>query len=194
MKTYFILIAIALFANSTLKAQKSGDIIVAMFEPSNTLYYARVLSSENNILSVNFVHSNSAYKISKGIWSKFVKNNTINNYKSEVISNSGGKYESGTVVYYSIASPIGEIGKENSCDSEGAILEFKDGKRFLAGVEKIEGPNYTFNVAHSQKEYIININTKEILKSDGSYPKGEFLRKILCTDYMANLNNENSEE
>lgn len=195
MKTYFILIVLAIFGNTTLKAQMAGDFVIAMFDASNTVYYARVTAVENDIITANFVHSNSVYKFTKG--EKFKRLNfesdLANNYKGEVKSNVGGKFGSGSAIYYSVASPTNPITESEKCNNELAILEFNDGKKFIAYSKILDQNTYEFQIMHSEKTYKIDLNTKKILFSDGTYKAGGFLKSMYCTSYRAEKRKNNQE-
>lgn len=194
MKTFFILFTFASFANTSLNAQKQGDFVMAIFDASPTVYYARVISVENDIVTANFVHSNSVYKFTKG--EKFTRPNVesdlANDYKGEVISNIGGKFGKGSAIYYSIASPTKEITTSTPCENELAILEFEDGKTFLAYSNILNESIYKLIILHSDKTYQVDINSKKILSSDGTYKAGRYVKNIYCTNYRANQRTENS--
>jgi|GEM_PF-3146039 len=182
MKTIFILLVFSILGNTSLKAQEVGDFISCHFEDSKP-YYARVLSVKDDIIEVTFVHSSSIYKFTKGLFFKDLDVGRNDAYKGEVVSNIGGKFGKGTPIYYCVINRKEEISASNRCKSKVAILEFDDGKQYVATTDTTNDSANEYTILHSGKKYKIDINTKEILSSDGTYKAGKILNKMTCTNY-----------
>jgi len=182
MKSYFFLIVFALFANTSLKAQIAGDFILAKFDPTDKTYFAKILSVEDGILNVRFLHSSSLYKFTYGTFHKKM-NNGNKSYKGKVISNVGGIYGKDNAIYHALISRTNLYTGSTPCVNPTVILEFSDGKEYLATFTKIDENIYSFIIAHSGKNYKINLSSKEILSSDGTYKAGGFLKNMYCTDF-----------
>lgn len=181
MKTYFSLI-ILLVVSMIVKAQEVGDFISCHFEEPKP-YYARVLSVKDDIIEVTFLHSSSKYKFTKGAFFKDLGVGRNDAYKGEVVSNIGGKFGEGTPIYYCVINRKEEISASNRCKSKVAILEFDDGKKYIATTDTTNDSANEYTILHSGKKYKIDINTKEILSSDGTYKAGKILNKMTCTNY-----------
>lgn len=185
MKTYFFVIVLVFFASITVQAQKTGDFIIATFEPSLKDYYARILSVKNDTVKANFVHSNSTYVYTVGELHKKSNKGRNDMYKGKVLSNVGGIYEKDTNIYTTVVSPTFAITAANTCENRAAILEYQDGKTFLASSKRIDDTTYEFIIRHSLKNYKVDVNTKLIKSSDGSYIAGGKLKSMYCTNYVA---------
>ena len=195
MKTIVTILLSIFFAGNSIKAQNVGDFISCHFTAPAKPYYARVLSVENDIIQVTFVHSNSIYKFTKGSFYKDLGSSRNNAYLGSVISNIGGIYGEGTPIYYCVMNRKEPITTLNRCVSRVAILEFNDGKQYVAKTEMVNQSVNEYTILHTGKIYNVDVNTRKILSSDGTYNKGTFLKKMTCTNYSnipesANVINE----